>query len=233
MNKDLDFIENDEDKSSVSEYESDFESGEEIDNLQTNSTQDMDTLIKSMTFEQAGKPWPKSDDEKLKDLYLNKRLNVIQIADIFKRGPNGIICRLGVLNIIKEKKYARGYFDYIKYKEQFKKIVRGRKPKNQINQVLQIKSPAQTQVPEVNLVSELLELNNNFNKKIDKLKSEYSLELMQIISKYNKLNTTDPNCEIINIGLKKYILKNGQVYNIVTGSLYGMYDSASNKCVKI
>jgi len=85
----------------------------------------------------------------------------------------------------------------------------------------------------VNLVSELLELNNNFNKKIDKLKSEFSLEMMQIISKYNKLNTTDPNCEIINIGLKKYILKNGQVYNIVTGSLYGMYDSTSNKCVKI
>jgi len=130
---------------------------------------------------------------------------------------------LGVLNIIKEKKYARGYFDYIKYKEQFKKKVRGRKPKNQIDQVLQVKSPAQTQVPEVNLVSELLELNNSFNKKIDKLKSEFSLQMMQIISKYNKLNTTDPNCEIINIGLKKYILKNGQVYNIVTGSLYGKF----------
>ncbi len=79
----------------------------------------------------------------------------------------------------------------------------------------------------------MLELNNSFNKKIDKLKSEFSLEMMQIISKYNKLNTTDSNCEIINIGLKKYILKNGQVYNIVTGSLYGVYDSTSNKCVKI
>ncbi len=110
---------------------------------------------------------------------------------------------------------------------------RGRKPKNQIDQVLQVKSPTQTPIPEVNLVSELLELNNSFNKKIDKLKSEFSLQMMQIISKYNKLNTTDPNCEIINIGLKKYILKNGQVYNIVTGSLYGMYDSTSNKCVKI
>jgi hypothetical protein len=197
----------------------------------------MDILVESMTFEQAGKPWPKSDDEKLKDLYLNQELNVIQIADIFKRGPNGIICRLLVLDIIKEKKYARGYFDYIKYKEKFKKNKegkkRGRKPKNQIDQVLQTKLQVQTPIPEVNLVSELLELNNSFNKKIDKLKSEFSLEMMQIISKYNKLNTTDPNCEIINIGLKKYILKNGQVYNIVTGSLYGVYDSTFNKCVKI
>jgi hypothetical protein len=240
MNKNFDFIENDEYELEDSEDSgSDLESVTELDNLQINSTLDMDTLVKSMTFEQAGKPWPKSDDEKLKDLYSNKGLNVIQIADIFKRGANGIICRLKVLNIIKEKKYARGYFDYIKYKEQFKKVKepnkRGRKPKNQIDQVLQVKgnSNSHINVPMVNLVSELLELNNNFNKKIDKLKSEFSLEMMQIISKYNKLNTTDPNCEIINIGLKKYILKNGQVYNIVTGSLYGMYDSTSNKCVKI
>ncbi len=121
MNKDYDFIENDEDESSVSEDEEDSEP--EADDSkksvkQTNSTLDMDMLVKSMTFEQAGKPWPKSDDEKLKELYSNQNLNVIQIADIFKRGPNGIICRLKVLDLIKEKKYARGYFDYIKYKEQ-------------------------------------------------------------------------------------------------------------------
>jgi len=241
MNKDYDFIENDEDELEDSEDSgSDIESVTELDNLQINSTLNMDTLVKSMTFEQAGKPWSKSDDEKLKDLYSNQDLNVIQIADIFKRRPGGIISRLKRLDLIKEGIDARGYFDYIKYRDEFNKLlkepkerVRGRKPKNQIDQVLQVKSPIQTQVQEVNLVSELLELNNNFNKKIDKLKSEFSLEMMQIISKYSKLNTTDPNCEIINIGLKKYILKNGQVYNIVTGSLYGMYDSTSNKCVKI
>ncbi len=267
MNKDYDFIENDEeeleeseDSGSDLESETDGDSKESVN--QTIQIQDMDTLVKSMTFEQAGKPWPKSDDEKLKDLYSNQNLNVIQIADIFKRGPNGIICRLKVLDLIKEKKYARGYFDYIRYKEQFKKIKepnkRGRKPKNQIEMILEqnkniekliqninksniinkpIHIPITTNNSTINqsndLVSELLELNNSFNKKIDKLKSEFSLQMMQIISKYNKLNTTDPNCEIINIGLKKYILKNGQVYNIVTGSLYGMYDSTSNKCVKI
>jgi len=88
MNKNFDFIENDEYELEDSEDSgSDIESVTELDNLQTNSTLDMDTLVKSMTFEQAGKPWPKSDDEKLKDLYSNKGLNVIQIADIFKRGP--------------------------------------------------------------------------------------------------------------------------------------------------
>lgn len=119
MNKDIDFIENDEDELEDSEDEEDSEpeaDGETSLN-QTKPNLDMDILVESMTFEQAGKPWPKSDDEKLKDLYLNQELNVIQIADIFKRGPNGIICRLLVLDIIKEKKYAHGYFDYIKYKE--------------------------------------------------------------------------------------------------------------------
>jgi len=76
MNKDYDFIQNDEDELEDSEDSgSDIESETELDNLQINSTLDMDTLVKSMTFEQAGKPWPKSDDEKLKELYSNRGCN--------------------------------------------------------------------------------------------------------------------------------------------------------------
>jgi hypothetical protein len=83
------------------------------------------------------------------------------------------------------------------------------------------------------LITELLELNEMFDKKINTIKSEFNLGIMKIISKYANTNSTDPSTEIINIGQKKYILKNNKVHNIITGSLYGLYDTTSNKCIKL
>lgn len=255
MNKDVDFIESDQESKNWDDIESESESENNLDESlivselkqDLDPNQDLETLISTMTFEQAGKPWSKSDDEKLKDLYMNQKLDVIRIASIFKRGPNGIICRLSALKIIEEKKDAHGYSDYIKYKIKFKKPEPPRQ-KNQIDFMLEQSSQTkkisqQTQpiqhiqssqpTQQIDLITELLELNENFDKKINAIKSEFNLGMMKIISKYTNINTTDPNTEIINIGLKKYILKNNKVYNIISGSLYGLYDSNSNKCVKL
>lgn len=237
MNKDLDLIESD------SDLESNSDSSSNLD-YTYNDNQDLDTLVSSMTYEQAGKPWTESDDEKLKELYTNKKLDIIRIANLFKRGPNSIMCRLLMFGIIKDHIEAKGYSYYVLNKSKFKvdreKKKKGRKPKvkNQIDLMLEqsVKPSQQSQTiksSQTDLITELLNLNEDFDKKINAIKSEFNLGIMKIISKYANTNSTDPSTEIINIGLKKYILKNNKVHNIVTGSLYGVYDANSNKCIKL
>jgi hypothetical protein len=56
-----------------------------------------------------GKSWKSSDDEQLIKLYNEDKKDILQIAIIFKRAPRGILSRLIKLNIIEDKKLARGY----------------------------------------------------------------------------------------------------------------------------
>lgn len=51
-------------------------------------------------YENAGKPWTKEEDENLIDLYVNKETSVLDISQIHKRFPGGIIARIRHLGIV-------------------------------------------------------------------------------------------------------------------------------------
>jgi hypothetical protein len=51
-------------------------------------------------YSNAGKPWSQEEDEKLKDLYLNKKLSVLEICQIHKRFPGGIMSRIKSLGLV-------------------------------------------------------------------------------------------------------------------------------------
>ena len=68
----------------------------------------------------AGKPWPKSEDEQLIKEYNIDKLKLLELSKIHKRLPGGITSRLVRLNIINMRNMVRGYSEYIKsdlYKE--------------------------------------------------------------------------------------------------------------------
>lgn len=76
--------------------------------------------------------WSISETKQLQNEYMDKHLNIIQIADIHKRTPGYISSKLRKMNIISSSKQSRGYFDYINselYKEIIEKSNAERKEK--------------------------------------------------------------------------------------------------------
>jgi len=64
-------------------------------------------------FINAGKPWTPTDELKLKNLYNDNMLDIMEISSILKREPGGILSRLKKENCITDKREGRGYMTYI------------------------------------------------------------------------------------------------------------------------
>jgi len=66
--------------------------------------------------------WTTSEIEQLRMEYMDKHLNILQIADIHKRTPGYISSKLKMMKIISSSNQARGYFDY-RNSELYKEII--------------------------------------------------------------------------------------------------------------
>ena len=66
--------------------------------------------------------WTISEIEQLRMEYMDKHLNILQIADIHKRTPGYISSKLKKMKIISSSNQARGYFDYIN-SELYKEVI--------------------------------------------------------------------------------------------------------------
>ena len=82
-------------------------------------------------YTRKGQPWDISEDNKLRKEYISDKLTLLQICDIHKRMPGGIIQRLKKLNIIHEKIKTRGYSEY-KENNIFKEINKNNKEQYEI-----------------------------------------------------------------------------------------------------
>lgn len=68
----------------------------------------------------AGKPWSEDEDRQLITEYTRDKLKLMELCSIHKRKAGGISSRLVRLNVIDERRAARGYSEYLEsaaYKE--------------------------------------------------------------------------------------------------------------------
>jgi hypothetical protein len=75
-------------------------------------------------FTRAGEAWLGEESEQLIDEYQKQELNLIEIANIHKRKPSGIMAQIVRLNLAASRSSVRGYLDYLKsdlYKSLYKK----------------------------------------------------------------------------------------------------------------
>ena len=169
-------------------------------------------------FINIGKSWELSDDEQLIKLYNDDNLEVLQIAIKLKRAPGGILARLRKLNIIENKKSAKGYEDYVNsnlYKEACE-ISKNR---------YTTKEKTNIEISKDNIIKSFRKVNKNMGI------------LQKKINDYNNLNLNeeDNNYNIVIIKDNEYFLIDNQIYKIIKikGELYGNYDSDKNKVIKI
>jgi DNA polymerase III epsilon subunit-like protein len=78
----------------------------------------------SLQILNAGKPWTQEEDALLSNLYFSEKLDLLQIAEIHKRAPGGIISRLIKNQIIPDKRSIRGYNDFLKLEETKEKTLK-------------------------------------------------------------------------------------------------------------
>lgn len=61
-------------------------------------------------------PWDTKELDDLKREYVTNELNISEIADIHRRTPGAIACRLKTINIVVANALARGYSTYVNSK---------------------------------------------------------------------------------------------------------------------
>lgn len=66
-------------------------------------------------------PWTSEDDERVKQLYNEEKLDCMEIGVLFKRTPGSIAARLVKIDVIKNRFDAKGYDEY-KKSELYKKV---------------------------------------------------------------------------------------------------------------
>ena len=71
----------------------------------------------SLQILNAGKPWTQEEDALLSNLYSTEKLDLLQIAEIHKRAPGGIISRLVKNKIVSDKKSIKGYNHFLKLED--------------------------------------------------------------------------------------------------------------------
>ena len=175
-----------------------------------------------------GKPCHQSDDEKL---YNEDKLNIMELASIFKRAPGGITSRLKHLDIINDNENVRGNDEYLSsnlYKE-VSEHMKNRFTKKKDLKILLNNDKSY----EDNIVKSFKKLNKQMPQ-LEKLMDNYI-----ILKENNKLkqenNIVSEQFETIIIKDKEYLLIEDKVYNInkTKGTLYGSYNKETNKVTKI
>lgn len=81
------------------------------------------TLINE-SFPRAGETWMGEENQQLIDEYQKQGLNLVEISNIHKRKPSGIMAQIVRLNLAASRSSVRGYIEYLKsdlYKSLYKK----------------------------------------------------------------------------------------------------------------
>jgi len=78
----------------------------------------------SNLYPNAGQPWSTEENEQLIREYNEQKMGLMQLCEIHKRQPGGIIARLRRLNILDRKEEPRGYQEFVEspiYQEKVEK----------------------------------------------------------------------------------------------------------------
>tara|TARA_B100000902_G_C27252887_1_gene886249 strand:- start:491 stop:1546 length:1056 start_codon:yes stop_codon:yes gene_type:complete len=135
-----------------------------------------------INFDNAGEPWSLNEDNKLKKLYIEKELNLLDIIKEHKRSAGSICARLVRLKIISNRKNARGY------DRNLFKLLNNQQKDDFINKSINNTNDKQIN----NLIT--FESNKTIQNKIDSLTNEVNemklsiKKLLQLVNKQNYEN---------------------------------------------
>lgn len=133
-------------------------------------------------------PWTEDQDNLLAKLYVQNEKNIMEIAEQCERTPGSIAGRLVKLNLIPERKKARGYFQYINseiYQEVYsrkKSKKRGRKTENSAKET----NPTDNKIKLSNkdIKIEIQEIKTEIKNVTELVKKMY--EMMESIYEFEK-----------------------------------------------
>ena len=213
-------------------------------------------------FINMGKPWSSEDDTKLLKLYNEDLLDILNLSNIFKRAPGGISARLQKLNIIPDKKLARGYEDYLNsdlYKEACLNSKNKKKQNLNINSDEDVNSDEDDNINDfiksfnklTKFKNEIIKIQNTLKiyiknkndceKKIkilslqnEELKNVLTNQNNELKKEINEHYINYDNSNIILINDKEYLLIDDIIYKInkIKGDVYGTYNKTTNKVIK-
>jgi hypothetical protein len=119
-------------------------------------------MEKENVFKNAGGLWSNEEDNQLNKLYNEDMLSIMEISKIHNRAPGGIISRLRKHNYIPNRKFARGYSEYIN-SDLYKEIVANRKEERKQTKDKVIKSKAIDNIL-ININKKYFELHNDIKQ---------------------------------------------------------------------
>jgi len=131
-------------------------------------------------YTNSGRSWDQTEDNQLRNEYVNQKYDIIKIAYIHKRTPGGICYRLKALKYLDDNHNAPGYFEY-KHSDLYKEIVSMEmkkrdtetKKRDEPNKV----SKTQPNITIQNNFAELIELKNEVKEM--NLKINYIMRLLE------------------------------------------------------
>ena len=85
---------------------------------------DVQNTLINESFPRAGETWMGEENQQLIDEYQKQELNLVEISNIHKRKPSGIMAQIVRLNLAASRSSVRGYLEYLKsdlYKSLYKK----------------------------------------------------------------------------------------------------------------
>lgn len=141
-----------------------------------------------INFDNAGEPWSLNEDNKLKKLYIEKELNLLDIIKEHKRSAGSICARLVRLKIISNRKNARGY------DRNLFKLLNNQQKDDFINKSINNTNDKQIN----NLIT--FESNKTNQNKINNLINEVNeikLDIKKLLQLFNKQNYENNNVIII------------------------------------
>ena len=155
---------------------------EKIENRMNTGTYEINTMEETH--------WNEDQDNLLVKLYVQNEKNIMEIAELCQRTPGAIAARLVILNLIPERKKARGYFQYINseiYQEvcsRKKNRKKGRKTENSVKETTNTtdnkvkpsnnKEDIKTEIQEIKM--EIKNVTELVKKMYDMMESIYEFE---------------------------------------------------------
>lgn len=142
-------------------------------------------MEQQLQFSQTGKKWCIEEDQQLITEY-NEGNDIIEIAKIHKRLPNGIATRLVSLNVIEDKINAKGYTTY-KNSEYYQNYLISEKRKDYQEKIksnkckkLENEKQLQNEKPIINNYLEISQDISNIKNELKEIKSSM-IELKEML----------------------------------------------------